>query len=505
MSPVAAGRDSGPILPQPLGTTGGAMPTLTAGHGLALAVSQSCINKVSSIVYSCGILPTIAEGELFSTNWLLSLPLIGTLLAFFIKPESYRFRLELKQPDFNFIGDNNIQVSGKANVSILKDGTEKTKGTFTLSMLITVSLATPGTSPTQYEEPQVKVDVSDPKVMQDVSGLPQGLESAMDELGDAILEFFVDYVLKIPAFPAFSSYEGYSIILRNLEIKNRQLIVLMDFKFPGIQVTAPDAAVLGTGPVTVPGVGLVAVKVPFTLRHPYCVGSRASVSGVESSYTSARVLSFHPLPPHPRDITVPQEGYDIALAINQMLIQDVLKRIFPYNFSYQFADPLGRVDFSLNASFQLMDSTVKKIKLLATITGQNSRAAEVLCDCKAEFDTEVTLSLEASGVKGVVDSIMVHFKDAGCRFKLTGMGADASSLLNWLASEVNLKKSINDKLTELFGEPLIPLTFTIFRQTISDSNLIASINLSNVDIVQDELQVWITINGATAPSWHWRA
>jgi hypothetical protein len=250
-------------------------------------------------------------------------------------------------------------------------------------------------------------------------------------------------------------------------------------------------------------------KVPFTLRRPHRMASSAAPAAASMQPVLKPIPTgrYQPIAPvvRPGDIVWPHHGpeYDIALALNQKPVRDVLNEKFPFSFSKSLADPVGRVDFSLDASFQLMDETVDKIKLGASIAGQNSRSAVIQCDGKAAFGIEVALLHQAAGVKGEVAVAAVDVQQAKCRNTNLGLQVSAAHLADWLADQANLKNAINDQLTQRFGEPLIPLTFTMFQQTISDSNLTVSIDLSNVDIVQGELQVWITINEGTAPDWHW--
>ena len=173
-------------------------------------------------------------------------------------------------------------------------------------------------------------------------------------------------------------------------------------------------------------------------------------------------------------------------------------------FSKNLPDPVNRVDFSLNASFQLMDASTDKIRLTAAISGENSASALIHCTGQADFTIEVDLQREAAKVKGEVAALGVNVTQAKCRNTNTGFEVSAAKLADWLANQVNLKQAVDNELTKRFGEPFIPLTLTVFRQTIPDSNLTISIDLTNVDIVQDELQIWITMNEATTPVWLWR-
>jgi hypothetical protein len=478
------------------------MPELTAGHDLALAVSQNCMNKVAAIVYRSGILPTAIEGDLAPVSALAgclpSIPLIGSLLTSSLAPGNYRFRAELKQPVFDFAGSSQIHISGGAEAAILVNGVQQASVSFDLALPITVSLVSPGSRPAQPDEPQVQVDVGQTTVTPHVTGLPAGLEWILGQLGDALTLAFVDHVLNIPAFPAFFRAEGYGVVLKSLEVTPDQLIVRTDLEWPGRPL--PGMPVLARPVMT---------KVPFTLRRPQRTASIApsSTSSLRPISNLATTGRYRPIAPvaRPGDIIWPHHGpeYDFALALNQKPIQQVLDEKFPISFSHRLAAPIGRVDFSLDASFQLMDAAVDKIKLGASISGENSRSAVIQCDGRAEFRIEVALRHDAKGVKGEVAVAEVDIKRAKCKNTNLGLEVSAAKLTDWLADPANLRNAIADKLTERFGEPLIPLTFTIFQQTISDSNLTVSIDLSNVDIVQDELQVWITVNEATAPRWRW--
>jgi hypothetical protein len=478
------------------------MTELTAGHDLALAVSQNCMNKIAAIVYQAGILPTAFEGDLAPVSALAgclpSIPLIGPPLSRCLGRGNYRFRAELKQPVFDLAGSNLIRITGGAEAAVLLNGVEQASVTFDLALPITVSLVSPGSRPAQPDQPQVQVDVGQPDVTPHGTGLPPGLEGVLNQLGDAVTTAFVDHVLNIPAFPAFFQVEGYGVVLKSLEVTPDQLIVRSDLEWPGRE--APGLHGL---------VKPVMTKVPFTLRSPHRSASIpvSTTLSLRSASTPAATGHYRPIAPaaRPGNIIWPHHGpeYDIALVLNQKPIQDVLDEKFPFTFSVTLPDPTGRVDFSLDASFQLMDAAVDKIRLGASIAGENSRSAVVECDGKAEFVIELGLLHEAEGVKGEVAVAGVHVERARCKNTNTGLDVSAEKLANWLADQVHLKKAINDKLTERFGEPLIPLTFTIFQQTIHDSDLTVSIDLSNVDVVQDELQVWITINEAAAPRWRW--
>ncbi len=462
---------------------------ITSGNDLALAVSQNCANKIAAIVYHAGVLPTAAEGDLTPVSCLTSIPLIGPLLARFIKPGDYGFRLDLKQPVFDFLGNNQIRITGGAEVSLTLNGAPQASLEFDLALLITISLVSPGSQPVQPDEPQIKVDIGLPDVTIHGEGLPPGLQWALAKLSDAAAAFFVDHVLNLPAFPAFFREQGYGVILGGVEVSQDQLIVRTDLEWPG------------RGPVPPILRRLVMTRVPFSLRHPH----RASLlPGVGASSAGPLLTSYRPLPPivRPGEITWPRSGpdYDFALALNKKPVQDVLEEKFPIDFPKTLPDPINRVDFTIQASFQMMDAATDKVELAASIQGENSSSAVVHCTGEAGFRIEVDLVRQPGAVKGKVAALDIDVKKAKCK---TAVGeVSAAKLIDWLADQANLKGAVDDKLRERFGEPLIPLTFTIFQQAIAP-DLSVSIDLSNVDIVQNELQVWITVHEATAPHWRW--
>jgi len=499
------------------------MAPLTAGHDLALAVTQNCMNKIAAIIYHAGIVPTVFEGDLApvsaAAGCLSSIPLIGPLLARIFKPGNYRFRAELNQAVFD-LSSGQIRITGGAAVSILLNGVEQASIAFDLALPITVSLVSPGQQPAQPDEPQVDVVVGQPDVTPHVTGLPSGLAWVLGQVGDVVATAFVDHVLNIPAFPAFYRADGYGVVLESLAITSDQLVIQTDLEWPGRPVPVGPVPVrpipvgpASAGPVPFPipvppiSVAPVMTKVPFTLRRPHRLSVAPAAAAVQPADNPTPMAHYQPLPPivRPGDITWPHHGpeYDIALALNQKPVQDVLNEKFPFSFSKTLADPVGRVDFTLDASFQLLDDAVDKIKMGAGISGQNSRSAVIECDGQAAFNIEVALLEQADGVKGQVAVAAVDVQQAKCKNTNLGLEVSAAHLADWLADQANLKQAINDQLTQRFGEPLIPLTFTIFQQTIYDSNLSVSIDLSNVVIVQGELQVWIAINEGTAPTWHW--
>jgi hypothetical protein len=468
-------------------------PTLCAGQDLALALSENCVNKIAAIVYQAGILPTAVEGDLSPVTalagCLASIPILGPLLADLIKPGSYHFRAELKQPAFDFLGSSQMRITGGADAAILLDGTQQASLTFDLALPVTVSLVSPGSQPAQPDDPQVKVEVGQPEVTPNISGLPAGLEGVVQQLSEAVGTLFVEHVLNIPAFPAFFRDEGYGVVLRSLEVTPDQFIVRAGLEWPGRPVMT---------------------KVPFTLRpaHRSQPAQPHPVSGPGAGAASVEAKGYRLLPPivKPGNPTWPHHGpaeYDFAIALSQRPVQDVLNEKFPFTFSEHLPDPVNDINFTLNASFQLMDAATDKIKLTASITGENSGSALIHCTGQADFTTEVALHRQGQNVKGEVAALGVNARQAKCQNKNTGLEANGSALANWLADQLNLKHAIDQQLTQRFGEPLIPLTFTIFQQAIHDSDLTVSIDLTNVEVVQDELQLWIAVNEAAAPSWHW--
>jgi len=466
------------------------MPTLTDGLDLALAVTEDCMNKIAAIAYHAGILPTEIDGDL--TPVAQAVGCLGALLG--RRPAAppagaYTYHVQLHQASFDFAGQGVIRATGGADASIVRDGAVQTAISFSLTLPLAVSLVAPGSRPQDPDVPQVQVALGQPEAQ--VSGLPPALQWVLEPVAAAVKAFFANHVLSLPAFPAFFAVEGYGVELGGLDVTTDQLVLRASLLWPGRPAQKPAMA-----------------RVPFTFRRPRRLDAPmpapAAAAG-ESTLAPAPRYRLGTPAVRPGDITWPAGGlgYDIALAVNQKPIGDILAEKFPLKFSADLGGAVRRVDFTLDARLDLIDAAVDQIKLTGEVTAANSSSAEIACTADAEVSLGVALVHSADAVKGRLAGAGVHVKAAGCREKLTGADAGASKLVNWLAYQTHLMDGVNGELVQRFGDAAIPLTFTLFKQQIDPSGLSVAVAISNAEIVQDEIQAWITIAEATAPAWHW--